>query len=78
MRFLCRGIHETYRKIFRRIGLAGVSALMIRRTVASRLSDRGAAHEQIGQVLGIGRKREVRKLIPKVGPSLPSMLRELI
>jgi len=78
MRFLCRGIHETYRKIFRRIGLAGVSALMIRRTVASRLSDRGAAHEQIGQVLGIGRKRGVRKLIPKVGTSLPSMLRELI
>jgi integrase len=78
MRFLCRGIHETYRKIFRRIGLAGVSALMVRRTVASRLSDRGAAHEQIGQVLGIGRKRGVRKLIPKVGPSLPSMLRELI
>ncbi|MDB5924113.1 MAG: hypothetical protein JWN13_3049 [Betaproteobacteria bacterium] len=78
MRFLCRGIHETYRKIFRRIGLAGISPLTIRRTVASRLSERGAAHEQIGEVLGISRKRGVRKLIPQGGSSLPSMVRELI
>lgn len=77
-RFLCRGIHETYRKIFRRIGFAGISALTIRRTVAVRMSKRGAADEQIGEVLGISEKRGVRELIPNAGPSLSVVARELI
>jgi integrase len=80
MRFLCRGIHETYRKIFRRIGLPGVSPMSVRRTVAARLFERGAAEEQIGEVLGISDKKAVRDLLPKphLHQPLQSVVRELV
>ncbi|MDB5924553.1 MAG: site-specific integrase [Betaproteobacteria bacterium] len=78
MRFLCRGIHDTYRKIFRRTGLCGVSALTVRRTVATRLFERGAAEEQIGEVLGIADKKSVRELLPKLHQPLQSVVRELV
>ena len=78
MRFLCRGIHDAYRKIFRRSGLGGVSTLIVRRTVATRLFERGAAEEQIGQVLGIADKKSVRELLPKLHQPLQSVVRELV
>ena len=77
-RFLCRGIHDTYRKIFRRIGIAGVSALSVRRTVATRLWERGAAEEQIGEILGIGDIKAVRELLPERNQPLALVVRELV
>lgn len=78
MRFLCRGILDTYRKIFRRIGLPGVSALSVRRTVATRMYERGAAEDQIGQILGISEKKSVRELLPKQRQPLQSVVRGLV
>ena len=77
-RFLCRGILDTYHKIFQRIGIPGISALSIRRTVAARLFKRGAKEEQIGKILGISARKSVRVLLPRSHPSLPSVVRELI
>ena len=78
VRSLCRGMHDTYRKIFRRIGLSGISALIMRRTVAARMFERGAAEEQIGEVLGISDKKAVRELLPRVHRPLQAVLRELV
>lgn len=78
VRSLCRGIHDTYRKIFRRIGFSGLSALIMRRTVAVRMFERGAAEEQIGEVLGIRDKKAVRELLPKAHQPLQAVVRELV
>ena len=78
VRSLCRGMHDTYRKIFRRIGLSGVSALIMRRTVAARMFERGAAEDQIGELLGISDKKAVRELLPKVHRPLQAVVRELV
>lgn len=77
-RFLCRGILHAYRKIFRRTGLEGVSALNVRRTVAARLFERGAEEDQIGEMLGIGEMKSVRELLPKVRRPLQAVVRELV
>ncbi len=77
-RFLCRGILDTYRKIFRRIGLEGLSALSMRRTVAARLYQRGAAEDQIGEVLGISELKSVRELLPDTRQPLQTVVRELV
>jgi len=77
-RFLCRGILDTYRKIFRRIGIEGLSALNVRRTVAARLLERGAAEDQIGEVLGISELKSVRDLLPNVRRPLHLVVRELV
>ncbi|MDB5337567.1 MAG: site-specific integrase [Planctomycetaceae bacterium] len=77
-RFLCRGILDMYRKIFRRIGLPGVSALSIRRTVATRMFERGAAEDQIGEILGISEKKSVRELLPKQRQPLQAVVRGLV
>ncbi|MGJ9418753.1 site-specific integrase [Massilia sp. CMS3.1] len=77
-RFLCRGILDTYRKIFRRIGLEGLSALNVRRAVAARLLERGAAEDQIGEVLGISELKSVRELLPDVRRPLHLVVRELV
>ncbi|MES2299413.1 MAG: site-specific integrase [Pseudomonadota bacterium] len=77
-RFLCRGILDTYRKIFRRIGLEGLSALNARRTVAARLLERGAAEDQIGVVLGISELKSVRELLPDMRRPLRMVVRELV
>ena len=77
-RVLCRGIHDAYRKIFRRIGMEGVSALSVRRTVALRLYQRGAAEEQIGVVLGISDKKAVRQLLPRRERPLQAVVRDLV
>lgn len=77
-RFLCRGILDAYRKIFRRTGLDGVSALHVRRTVAARLLARGADEDQIGEVLGISEMKSVRELLPKLRQPLPAIMRDLV
>ncbi len=53
LRTLCQEVHYAYRKIFRRIGIRGLSALSVRRTVMARLQLRGATQRQIGELLGI-------------------------
>lgn len=78
MRFLCRGILDAYRKIFRRIALPGVSALNVRRTVATRMYERGATEDQIGEMLGISEKKSVRELLPKQRQPLQSVVRRLV
>lgn len=78
MRYLCRSILDTYRKIFRRIGLPGASALSVRRTVANRLYERGAAEDQIGEILGISEKKSVRELLPRQRQPLQSVVRGLV
>lgn len=77
-RFLCRGILDTYRKIFRRAGIEGVSALNARRTVAAWMFQRGASEDQIGEVLGISEMKAVRELLPKCRQPLPEVMRELV
>lgn len=77
-RFLCRGIHDTYRRIFRRIDIPGLSALGVRHTVATRLVERGATGKQIGEMLGIEGKKALRNFVCKSDPPLQSIVRELI
>ena len=77
-RCLCRGILDTFRKLFRRIGLNGLSALHMRRTVAARLLARGATEDQIGEILGISALKSVRELLPGERPALQLVARELV
>ncbi|MEO3715582.1 site-specific integrase [Roseateles flavus] len=64
-RYLCRQMLDTYRRIFKRINIHGLSALTLRRTIAFRLNARGADEDQIGLILGITEKQAVRELLPR-------------
>lgn len=75
-RFLCRQMLDTYRKIFKRINMHGISALTLRRTVACRLDARGADEEQIGLILGIAEKQAVRELLPR-RPDMEELMTDL-
>lgn len=77
-RYLCRGIHDAYRKIFRRMGLEGVSAMNLRRTTAARMLARGAIEEQIGELLGISDLTSIRELLPDMVQPLQSIVQELV
>ena len=77
-RCLCRSILDTFRKMFRRIGLNGLSALHMRRTVAARLLARGATEDQIGEILSISALKSVRELLPGERPALQLVARELV
>ena len=74
MRYLCEEIHYAYRKIFRRIGIPGLSAQNVRHTVMHRLVRRGADEEQIGELLGIRDVRPPR--CPR--PSLEQLMEGLV
>ena len=60
-RYLCQEIHYAYRKMFRRIGIPGLSALNVRYTVIDRLAHRGADKGQIGELLGVRELRPPRR-----------------
>lgn len=75
-RYLCRQMLDTYRKIFKRIDMQGLSAVTLRRTVAFRLDARGADEEQIGLILGITEKQAVRELLPP-RPSMVELMTDL-
>jgi integrase len=77
-RFLCRGIQETYRKIFHYAELEKVTALTIRHTVADRLYRRGADEMQVGLLLGITERSAVREQFPRPQPSLDELTDDLI
>jgi integrase len=64
-RFLCRAILEVYGKLFRYSELDGVTALSARRTVISRLYERGADEAQVGLLLGISERSAVRELLSR-------------
>jgi integrase len=77
-RCLCRPILETYRKLFRYAELEWATPLSIRRTVVSRLYDRGADEEQVGLVLGISERSAVREQFPRARPTMASLVQELV
>ncbi|QDL38557.1 site-specific integrase [Rhodoferax sediminis] len=78
LRFLCRPILETYDKLFRYAELKGVSALSARRTVISRLYERGANEDQVGLLLGISERSAVRALLSRPKPTIAVLVNELI
>ena len=73
----CRSVLEIYRRIFRKAGLPGISALSARRTMARRLTERGCAIEQVGQVLGIS-SQAVRRLLASDPQPLRKVISELL
>lgn len=77
-RFLCRPILETYRKLFRYADMKDVTALSVRRTVASRLYERGADEDAVGLILGISERSAVRELLARNKPSMEQLLKELV
>ncbi len=62
-RYLCRGILEASRRIFRQSGIPGLCSKTLRRTLANRLHARGATVDEIGDVLGMRDRRTVRQLL---------------
>ena len=77
-RFSCRGIQETYRKLFRYAEFEGVTALTARHTVADRLYRRGADESQVGLLLGIADPSAVRAQFPREGHTLEELVANLI
>lgn len=78
LRYLCRPILETYRKVFRYAELEGTTALSVRRTFVARLYDRGADEDQVGMVLGISERRAVREQFPRQRPTMARLVQELV
>lgn len=76
-RYLCRGMLDVFRKLFRRTGLRGMSALQVRRTLATRLQERGATEVQIGTLLGLSHVKSVRALLPPRQPTLHDLAKNL-
>jgi len=77
-RFLCRSILETYSKLFRYSELNEVTAISVRRTVISRLYERGADEGQVGLLLGISERSAVRELLSKNKPTIAALVDELL
>lgn len=77
-RFRCRGIQETYRKLFRYAELKDVTALTARYTVADRLYSRGADESQLGLLLGIAERSAVRDQFPRRLPTLDALTLDLV
>lgn len=77
-RFICRGIHETYRKLFRYAELERVTALTARHTVADRLYTRGADESQVGLLLGLAERRAVREQFPRRQRTLDELMLDLM
>jgi integrase len=77
-RYLCRGILEACRRIFRNAGIDGLCASTLRRTLARRLRDRGATLEQIGQALGITDRKAIRDLLDVRHVDLSTLFDEIV
>ena len=77
-RFLCRAILETYGKLFRYSEFEGVTALSARRTVISRLYERGGDEAQVGLLLGISESSAVRQLLSRHKPTIAALVDELV
>ncbi len=77
-RYLCRGILEACRRIFRTAGNNGLCGATLRRTLARRLSDRGATLEQIGEALGISDRKSLRDLLDVQHVDLSTLFDEIV
>lgn len=77
-RYLCRGILEACRRIFRTAGIDGLCTATLRRTLACRLSDRGATLEQIGEALGIADRKAIRDLLDVQHVDLSTLFDEIV
>lgn len=77
-RYLCRGILEACRRIFRTAGIDGLCGSTLRRMLARRLSDRGATLEQIGEALGIKDRKAIRDLLDVQHIDLPTLFDEIV
>ena len=73
-RYLCSEILDTYRRLFRYTELEDITALSARRTLATRLFERGADEIQVGLLLGIGQRRAVRELLQRPRPELSELV----
>jgi len=73
---ISRQLLNTYRRIFTRINMPGISAQTLRRAVAVWLYKRGANENQIGTLLGIADRKNVRDLLP-APPSLAELVADL-
>lgn len=77
-KFRCRGIVETYRKIFRYAELKHTDALSARQAVVSKLYARGADYTQVGLLLGIAEPSSVHARFPIVSLQLEELVVNLV
>ncbi|MBB3121700.1 hypothetical protein [Pseudoduganella violacea] len=66
--YLCKEIHEIYRRIFGYGGMPGIRTACARQMAARQLKARGAATQEIGAVLGL-KKLAVHKLLRNAAPA---------
>jgi integrase len=76
-RHLCRPLLEIYRKLLRYAGIEGMSIQSARLTLMSRLYERGADEDQVGEILGIQDRSAVREQLPRPRPTLTELLDEI-
>lgn len=75
----CPLILATFRATFRRAGWVGFTAQQARQHVATTLFRRGADLRQLGELLGLGSDRAVRRLINERGSApLEALTRDLV
>lgn len=67
---------DTYKRILMRSDIHGMQYQVFRRTLAHRIYGRGGTEEQIGLVLGIADRKNIRKLLPP-NPPLDELMRDL-
>ncbi len=77
-RSVCRPLLEIYRKLFRYAEIKDLSAQSARLTLMYRMYQRGADEEQVGMILGIAERSDVRERMPRPKPTLDDLLDELI
>lgn len=77
-RSVCRPLLEIYRKLFRYAEIKDLSAQSARLTLMHRMYQRGADEEQVGMILGIAERSDVRERLPRPKPTLDDLLDELI
>ena len=77
-RYVCRSLLETYRKLFRYADVQGLCTQSARLTLMSRMYERGADEDQVGEILGIADRSAVREQLPRPKPSLAALLDELV
>jgi len=77
-RHVCRALLETYRKLFRYADIECISTQSARLTLMSRMYERGADEDQVGEVLGIADRSAVREQLARPRPTLAHLLDEAV
>ena len=77
-RHVCRALLETYRKLFRYADIECICTQSARLTLMSRMYERGADEDQVGEVLGIADRSAVREQLARPRPTLAHLLDESI